>query len=270
MPSGTLSLTYYDYLGEIGAYLGYGRGDQGDNADVAWTDSQNTKVVRAVAAGQRQFYYPPILEGERSAHRWTFLKPVASIVLASGAQTVKLPADFGGFEGPITCTASSRTVPGTIDLVGEGKVREQYAVNDDTTGSPLYVALQPLKGVSVDESSRWQLYVWPEADAAYTFQFPYFILPSALSGAKPYSYGGDQHVETVMASCLERAEFYEDNRRGINYANFLDKLATSVSIDRDMQPQEYGYNGNGMPPHSSRLWRDYWVVATLNGSSFEA
>ncbi len=267
MSEPSLSLTYFDYRAEVGEYLGYGRGDEGGNTDVTWTDSQTKRVNAAVAAGQRQFYDPPILEGERSSHRWSFLKPVATIVLADGDQTQKMPADFGGFEGPITVTTSTGTVPGPIELVGEGYIRQQYAVNSSTTGQPQMVALQPLKGVGVDESSRWQLYIWPEADDTYTLKFPYFILPDALSGAKPYSYGGQRHVQAVLASCLERAEFFRDNARGVCYQEFMEKLAISVSVDRDMQPQRLGYNADCKYGGAPGIWRDYWQIATLNGSS---
>ena len=268
MPEPSLSLTYFDYRAEVGLYLGYGRGDEGDNTDVAWNDSQTKAVNSIVAAGQRQFYDPPILEGERSSHRWSFLKPIASIILRDGEQTVKMPADFGGFEGPLTVTVSGGTVPGPINLVGEGVIRQQYAVNDDTTGQPQAAALQPLKGVDVDASNRWQLYVWPEADADYTLQFPYYILPDAISGAKPYSYGGQRHVETVLASCLERAEFLKDNARGICYANWIERLAASVSADRDMQPQYLGYNGDRSYGRNPRPLRDYWVSTTLDGGAW--
>ena len=268
MSEPTLSLTYFDYRAEVGVYLGYGRGDEGDNTDSPWTDSQTKAINTAVAAGQRQFYDPPILEGERTSHRWSFLKPVATLVLASGDQTIAMPADFGGFEGPVTVTVSGGTVPGPISMVSEGVVRQEYAVNPDTTGQPLIVAMRPIKGVGVDSSSRWELYVWPQADGAYTLKFPYFILPDALSGAKPYSYGGQRHVETVLASCLERAEFYRDNARGVCYSNWMERLASSVSADRDMQPQSLGYNGDNSACSSPRLYRDYWVTATYNGSSF--
>jgi hypothetical protein len=268
MSEPTLSLTVFDYKAEVGSYLGYGRGNEGGNTDPAWTDSQTKAINMAVAAGQRQFYNPPILEGERSAHRWTFLKPIASLVLSEGEQTIEMPFDFGGFEGPITVTVADGTVPGPVPLVGEGAIRQQYAVNPDTTGMPQAACLQPIKGVGVNQSSRQQLYVWPEADDDYTLKFAYYLLPDALSGAKPYSYGGQTHVETVLASCLAAAEFYKDNAMGVCHARYLDRLAASVSFDRDMQPQHMGYNGDGCNYSGSHLFRNYWVKALHNGSTW--
>lgn len=269
MSEPSLSLTYFDYRAEVGSYLGYGRGNEGGNTDPAWTDSQTKAVNMAVAAGQRQFYNPPILEGERSAHRWTFLKPIASLALADGEQTIQMPADFGGFEGPITVTVSGGTVAGPVNLVGEGVIRQQYAVNPDTTGMPQAAALKPVKNVGVNASNRFEMQVWPVSDDDYTLKFAYYLLPDALSGAKPYSYGGQTHVETVLASCLAAAEFYKDNAQSVCHVRWLDRLAASVSFDRDMQPQHMGYNGDGYNRIGNHhLFRNYWVAATLNGSSW--
>jgi hypothetical protein len=265
----SLSLQYFDYRAGVGDYLGYGRGNEGGNTDPAWTSSQLKAVNTAVAAGQRQFYNPPVLEGERSSHRWSFLKPVAALALADGEQVISMPADFGGFEGPITVTVSGSNVVGPVDLVSEGAIRSQYAANDDTTGQPQAAALRPIKGVGVNESNRWELNVWPIADDDYTLSFPYYILPDAISGAKPYSYGGQTHVETVMASCLAAAEFYRDNAMGVCHARWMERLAASVSIDRDMQPQYMGYNGDcSAAGLQRRLFRNYWVPATLNSSTW--
>lgn len=268
MSESSLSLAYYDFLGDVGAYLGYGRGDLGDNTDTAWDTTQNTNVTRAVAAGQRQFYTPPPLEGERFAHEWSFLKPTGSVALADGESSIDLPDDFGGFDGPVTITASGTTVSGVLTLMGEALVRQAQAENASTTGQPQMVALVPVKGVSVNKGQRFQLLVWPAADDDYTLSFPYILLPEAVTGARPYAYGGAQHVETVLASCLERAEFYRDNQRGVCWANWMDRLAASVSIDRRNRPVCLGRNrddsDNGL---TGRGATDYWQTVTYYGAT---
>lgn len=266
MAESSLSLAFFDYLGETGEYLGYGRGDLGDNTDATWTDSQDKAVRKAVAAGQRQFYFPPPLEGERFSHEWAFLKPIASLSIPSGASELELPDDFGGFaEGPITLSNSGGTLVNSVSLTGEGIVREAQERNGSTTGIPQLVALVPIKGVGVQRGQRFKLTLWPDADAAYTIKFPYIVLPEALTGAKPYSYGGAQHVETVMASCLERAEFYRDNRRGVCFANWIERLTASVSIDRRMRPVIVGMNRDS----SSMRGNDYWQTVTYYGNDPE-
>lgn len=264
MAESTLTLTYFDFLGEVGSFLGYGRGDDGDNADPAWTASQEAAVTKSVAAGQRQFYFPPPLEGERHAHEWSFLKPVGSVTLADGDSSAQCPEDFGGFDGPITITVSGSTTNRTLTLVGEGVVRRAQAENPDTTGMPQMVALRPLKGLGLSKGQRFELVVWPEADDSYVLQFAYTILPDAISGAKPYSYGGTQHVETVLASCLERAEFYRDNARGVCWLNWQERLAASVSIDRRMRPVVVGRNAD-RPGSWEWAGSDYWQTVTYDG-----
>ncbi len=261
MAEPTLSLAFHDYLGEVGKYLGYGRGE--DNDDPAWTTNQEGDITRAVAAGQRQFYTPPPLEGAKDSHEWSFLKPIMQVTLASGDSELILPDDFGGFDGPVTVTVSGSTTHTTLTFMGEGVVRQKHTESPDTTGLPQVVALVPVKGMEVNKGQRFKLSVWPTADAAYILKFRALINPDAMQGAKPYSYGGAQHVETVMASCLERAEFYKDNARGICYVNWMERLAASVSIDRRQRSVVVGMNrdmgvwdaGRGSGP-------DYWQTVT--------
>lgn len=260
MPESTLSLARHDYRAEVGVWLGYGRGDEDGNTDPAWTSSQEAAVNLAVSAGQRQFYFPPPLPGERFPHEWSFLKPVGSVTLAEGDAEVELPDDFGGFDGPVTMTVSGSTVARELDLMGEGIVRRKRAEAPDTSGIPVMVALVPIKGVGVNEGQRFKLTVWPEADDAYVLSFPYTILPDAITGAKPYSYGGMQHVETVLASCLERAEFYKDNMQGGPcFMNFVNRLAASIGIDRRMRPVTVGRTGG------NRAGSDYEQSVTFYG-----
>jgi hypothetical protein len=262
----SLSLAYFDYRAEVGAYLGYGRGDEGGNTDPAWTDSQTKTVNQVVAAGQRQFYYPPPLEGERHAHEWSFLRPWGTVAIASGDSEVTLPSDFGGIDGDtIVVTQTGTTTARTLTLAGVGVVRAAQE-GSDATGTPQMVALEPLKERPADASPRWKLVLWPESDDDYTLKFRYVLLPDAITGARPYSYGGQQHVETVLAACLERAEFYKDNARGVCWANWQDRLSASVSIDRRMRPVSLGMNTD---PSSGPTSNDYWQTVTWNGVTAE-
>lgn len=264
MPESQLSLTYFDYLGETGVYLGYGRGDLGDNTDVTWTSSQEAVVTRLVSAGQRQFYFPPPLEGQGFAHEWTFLKPVGTVTLAEGQTEVNLPDDFGGFDGPATVTTGDSTGYPALTLTGESRVRTRLAESPDTTGPPQMVALNARKGLQPDRSPGQSLSFWPVADADYTIGFRYTLLPEAITGAKPYSYGGMAHVETVLASCLERAEFYKDNARGVCWMNWQDRLSASISIDRRRRPVSLGPNADGSDAEGG-MRSNYWTTVTYNG-----
>ena len=236
-----LNLTYFDYFGETGVFAGFGAGEE--NGDTIWTTLQRNRVTRAVGTGQRQFYYPPILDGEVAPHSWSFLKPVSTLTLGSGESEVDLPSDFGVFCGPITAVTGSSNNSRTYEMVGEAEVRRAQNSMPDATGFPKLFALVPLKGVDADSASRYKLTVWPTTDAAYVLSFPYTILPDALSVARPYSYGGMQHAETILASCKYAWERDMDNiTGGPQYQNFMERLAASVAMDRRHQPQSLGKN----------------------------
>lgn len=73
MAESTLSMTYTDIAGAVGVLFSYG-------ATVAsFTATEAEQVAVAIRRGLRQFYYPPILEDEKSAHTWSFLHPFATL-----------------------------------------------------------------------------------------------------------------------------------------------------------------------------------------------
>lgn len=260
----TLSLQYRDLAGEVGAYLGYGRGT--DLGDRAWTEKQAQAVRSCLASGLRQFYFPPPLKDEGSSYDWSFLKPVRNLTLASGAHTVALPDDFGGIEGPITLSSDSAQVPWEIPINLDINLNQMYSVTPDATGRPMYAAIQWLKGTSPQAGQRAQLLVYPIADAAYTLQVCYYILPDYLSGQLPYAYGGAQHAETILESCLAIAEQRLDDSSGVHSEKFRERLAASISLDRRSKPQNLGYNADRSDGYYARHDRHYLGRVTYNGS----
>ena len=236
----TLSLKYSDLAGEVGLFLGFGRG--ADNGDTPWTTKQQAAIDSCVKSGLRNFYFPPPVEGSQSSYDWSFLKPTRSLPFASGVSTVALPDDFGGFEGPITISSTTASVPWDVPLVGEGSVRQKHAEQPAATGRPVMAAIQPLKGTTQGEGQRFQLALWPLADQAYTLQFAYYILADCLTGSRPYAYGGAAHVETILESCLAIAEQRLDDASSVHTMKFAERLLASISLDRRYKPQRLGQN----------------------------
>jgi hypothetical protein len=74
MTESTLSIAYADLTAEVGAFLGYGR------TSGNWTSDQTTEIDKIVQSGLRQFYFPPMLQGQSNTHEWQFLKPTTSLV----------------------------------------------------------------------------------------------------------------------------------------------------------------------------------------------
>lgn len=240
MSEPTLSLQYSNLLAEVGFFLGFGRGTE--FGDRAWTDQEKNELNSCIGSGLRQFYYPAPADGEAASYDWSFLKPTATLALASGASTITLPDDFGGCEGQISFTASGVNGWYTLPLTGEGVVRERYAAMPTTTGRPQMLAVRPVRGTTLSRGQRSQLYVWPLADASYTFSVPYYVHPDILTAQVPFPLGGPAHAETVLESCLAIAEQHLDDSAGIHTLKFSERLRASIGADRKLKPALIGYN----------------------------
>ena len=250
----TLSLTLDDLSATVGTFLGYGRGLA--KGDTEWTTEQQAGITECLASGLRQFYFPPPLPGERSPYDWSFLKPVASLTLDEGEQEQKLPDDFGGFEGRITVVgAETSQNPWAINLIGEGALREAYAVSPTRTGRILAAALVPLRASGVGKGQRFKLTVFPIADQSYTLQFRYYLNPDALTASAPYPYGGTMHAETIREAVLMAAENFLDDGSQVHQMKFTERLAASIGMDRRMKPQQLGYNGDNSDVKHLGLYR---------------
>lgn len=235
----TLAYNMDDLKAEVGSHQGYGMGTT--RGDSAWTTFQDNRITLFVKEGLNQFYYPAADEAG-AVHSWSFLQPRVSLTLASGANTLVLPPDFGGFEGPLTVSVDGESRFQVIRLTGEAEVRKQFNSLPDTTGRPLLAAVRPLKDNT--EGQRFELYVWPTADAAYTVDGTAYIHPNYLTAASPWVYGGPEHASTVLMSCLAAAEQIEDNEVGPKARLFQERLRTSLAMDRRLKPAHLGYNGD--------------------------
>lgn len=263
----TLSLKYSDYAGEVGFYLGWGRGTA--NGDVAWTAQQQITIDSLVATGIRTFNVPPAVDQDGGTFSWSFLRPTATISLAAGKSVLPLPDDFAGFEGALTISSPTGNVWWPIELVNEGQVRELYARSPTITGRPMLAAEQWTKGTGATAGQRAQLYVYPIADTAYQFQVQYYLLPDYVSGAFPYPYGGAAHSETIKAACLAAAELFLDNMIGPMHENFKMRLSSSMAQDRKSKPQRIGRNRDNSDTQALRSgWNHWGSQITVNGVQY--
>ena len=267
----SLTLQYVQLKGEVGEFIGYGRGPD-NGADSTWNAAQVSDIDFCVASGLRQFYFPPPVEGERGSYDWSFLKPTSTFDLPVNAYIVPLPDDFGGFEGPVTLLTTNKTaMPWQIQWRNEGVIREMYAVTPQMSGPPMFCATVPLKGTTGTQGQRFQLLMFPLADQDYTVQAQYYISPDFLSGAFPYAYGGAPHAETLLESCLAIAEQRRDDAMSVHSAKFKERLLASISMDRRMKPQKLGRN---LDRSDDRQWQrsdvHWWApAATYGGQSFQ-
>lgn len=255
----TLAAAYADLTGDVGHFLGYGRGS--DNGDTAWTTAQAADVARAVKGGMRKFYF--------CDYDWSFLRPMATLTLVDGTVTVTLPDDFGGIEGKVIVSSSGDSIGYTLDVGGIGAVYHAATLDPDAVGQPELMCVEPLKGTTHLAGQRSQLRFFPTPDQDYTIQATYYLNPNYLTGSLPYAYGGPQHAETLLEACLSVAELIKDDTVGIHAFEFDKRLQISKDIDRRNKPQHMGYNldrsdcRQGMTRGSV-----YQPVVTFNGVEY--
>lgn len=260
-----LADTYWDVIGGVGFDLGWGRGPRFGEEE--WDDYKTNTLKNIVKRGLRQFYHPPP-DGAGVSHQWSFLSPIGTVTIADGEQAVNLPRDFKGFESEIYITTSSGLVPFAVDV--SGAVAAQYAAYPSSTGRPQKFEVRPVKATDRTHGQRFQLAVWPEADDDYTLQFRYSILGEMLSGDLPYAYGGAEHAETILASCLEVAERTIDGIvQGPHWRHWKERLAASISMDRQKRPLSLGYVDDNSDAREAgygggRRYSD-WPIISSNG-----
>lgn len=254
MAESTLSLAYADLKAAAGLFLGFGRGVS--KGDATWTTRQSSILDEIVKSGLRQFYFPAPADKGGVSYEWSFLRPSTTLALASGATAVELPDDFGGFDGAIQVATGTGTndVGIPLEIGGMGRVRQLRSEFPTTTGRPLWGAVDPRKTTTLDRGQRFGLEVYPIADQDYTLSCSYVLHPNALTGDRPYAYGGPQHAETIQAAIIAAAELYLDDKAETRKGYFQERLAVSISQDRNMKPQQLGYNGDRSNQKFGRQW----------------
>ena len=238
MPESTLSVSRQDILRLIGQYLGW------NQSYALWSAGQMQRAEDIVASGLRQFYTPPILPGERTIHKWSFLSPWATLGLQADKGDYDLPDDFGGLDDELTFISDTvGSCP--IQLVSEAEIRRRRQVEgNDVTGYPTMACIVPVASDG-DDPQRWMISFRPIPGGDYELQFRYRSNPFQLSPSKPYPLGGQPHAETLISSCLAAAELKMNDEQGPYYADFVEKLRSSVALDRSINLQTLGYNGDG-------------------------
>jgi len=268
MAESSLSLNFTDFKKKVGFFLGYGLGDTSPGV---YTDAQTMEVVNdCVRGGLEQVVKPPILPGEQNSYDWSWMRPVATVALPSGASSVVLPDDFGGIEGKVFLTDSASDSFMPIQVVNPEFILAKQAAYPTFTGPPGLVAVQWTRGTTANAGQRAQLMVWPTTDQAYTLTLQYYFLQDALNGTNPWPPGGAFLAQTINASCLAYAELHVNYvSRGPMYQAFMESLAASIAADRRNLPQTGGYNGDRSDEvFAGRSW-DYLhrpVAVTYSGS----
>ena len=261
----TLADNYRDLIGQVGDNLGYGKGAL--NGEEAWSASTENRLKSYVKSGLRQFYKPPIIQG--AAYTWSWLRPTATIAVPSGQSIVRLPDDFEGLVGEILVSVPAGT-SWRRKLEINGRAREMLVKYPSQTGCPAHLSVEPVKGTTEFLGQRSQLVIAPIPDQDYVLQMRYTISAEMLNGDLPYAYGGVDHAETLLESCLAIAEERADDlmpQQQVHGPKFLACLAASISRDRERTTDTIGYVGdNSDDLERRRFGRPMsWSPLTVNG-----
>lgn len=244
----------------VGRHMGYGP------APTAWTYSQAQEVAEAIRAGLRRFYTPPVLPGERFAHQWSFLRPLATLSTASSVATYELPSDFAMLDGPVTFVQDDTVRPWTLEMTSEFRVRSLSALGQ-ADSLPRLAALRVKP--SVNGETRWELVLWPTPDDSYTLQYRYKTNPGILVASTSMPVGGEPHAQTIIESCLWAADDLL-NVKSMHQARYEERLIASVAHDRmAAAPESLGRNfdtSDGDDSYDYMGWSDN--VVTYNGVSY--
>lgn len=224
----SLDLTYGDLLRHVGQFLGYGW----DSAK--WTRDHNGVADDMVQAGLRQFYRPPLIEGQEAAHRWGFLRQNTTLSLVAGTALYDLPAACSGRVAHFTYSADAAEVE--VVAVSDERLRELIARND-ASGPPQYFSFRA-KASSGGGRQGWQVLFYPKPNAAFTLSYEYEIVPPRLTYAAPFPLGGVDHAETILASCLAAAEERLKPESDVQRKRFLARLGASIQIDVAKAPSD--------------------------------
>lgn len=254
MSAPTVSVTMDDVKGELGHFLGYGRGLP--LGETAWTTAQTNDIEASVQASMALVCEPLLPDG--TTYSWSWLRPFVTLTLDSGKDTLVLPEDFAGFEGPIFVTGSSATRWHPIDITNEANLEYLHATQPDTTGPPRIACEVRLKETSPHSGQRSRLRVHPKADAAYNLRVSYRYAPDVLTGGHRYPPGGALAGELFVAAAAAIAELKIDDARGVRWQYFTERLLAAVANDRRRKAQKMCYNGDPgmdrMTGHGVQEW----------------
>ena len=173
-----------------------------------------------------------------------------------------MPDDFSGIDDRMTFSVTTQYAP--LKVIGEGQIR---AARQQTTARnrPRFVAIRPKESDGTD-GQRYEAMFVPIPNDTYTLTYRKQLLANKLTATILHPYGGMAHSETILASCLAAAELQQEDKKGVRWDNFMERLSASVDEDKKAHSQSYyGKNLDRSDYGDGYLLDD--VLVTVNGAS---
>lgn len=231
---------------EVGRMLGLSR----DPAD--WSAQSAQDVWDIIDSGLACFYVPPRAPGERKAHQWSFLRPIGTIDFEVDTNEYDMPANYAGADGPIFYVPNNDTlVPTQIFTTSEAVILQRQSLDhySEMSSCPTLAAIRPASSVTT-EQQIYKMLVWPTPSMEATVKFKYFARQPEIRDDDAVPMGGDEHAETILASCLSVAETRLNDESTLYRDQFAQRLQASIDHDRAKNAADtLGYYGD----RSSRI-----------------
>ncbi|MBA7690482.1 hypothetical protein ES703_99010 [subsurface metagenome] len=231
----------------------------------SWTATNGTLVVNNVAYAIASRTNDTEIE---LSEAWAEDDETAASYILRHDGNYDLPDDFGGLEGDMVYPEGANK--SNVRIIGEGKIRSLRAGTTSRT-DPQFAAIRPKVHTTTTVGQRFEIMFFPAPSVAGVLSYKMLVLPSLLvTTTITHPYGGAMHGETILASCLAVVESQEDERRGLKWQEFMDRLAASIQIDKRMiSADHFGYNrDNSDSAHRSGSQRHpQTFLVTYNGET---
>lgn len=229
MAEPNLSLTYLDIQKRVALDLGY------TLASTEWDPDQKRQIELVVNDGLARFYRPV---SQSAVYEWSFLKPTASLTLASGTSNYDLPDSFEGVVDRFVVLSGSGTST-ALELVAYEELIAVRSSEAASNATPRFVAIRP-KAASADsfQSTRWEAVFYPTPNATLTVQYHYPVSPNIPTSDASFVLGGAAHAQTIVASCLAYSEMLlKPQSDGARQQDYQARLAASIAFDQRVKDQ---------------------------------
>ena len=150
-----------------------------------------------------------------------------------------LPANFGGFIGPLTYAPNQSDYYRPVEMVDDYTIRSLYMTNVLDNATEIVKAAVVPQSFTATVGQRWELHTWPSSTSKMQLTGNYRVVPNDLDAANLYPLGGAQHGNTILYAVLSEAETrLWDNTTAAYQTRYQECLAMSVRYDKSQGAPE--------------------------------
>lgn len=151
-----------------------------------------------------------------------------------------LPDNWGDLIGKLHYKPNQSILLRMIESASWGEIQNHRALYDPGyVFYPRRCCVIP-KNFAIATGTRYRLYLDPAPDAAYQLVMRYAVRLDMPTNPTDYFPGSAEHSETLIAACLAVLESSADKERGVEHAEYVDRLRTSIALDRMTGPDTVG------------------------------